>query len=162
MLSGCFGTDVEHYADLEPAIDLREFFTGDLRGWGLIQDRKGRVIKRFDFDMVGRWNGNQGVLDEEFVYYDGEKQNRSWRLEDLGNGKYRGEADDVVGSAKIEQSGSALNLKYELVVPIGDSDYRFKFDDWMWHMNDDVVINRAVMRKFGIRVAELTVIMQKQ
>ena len=162
MLSGCLDTDVDHYADLEPAIDLREFFNGDLRGWGLIQDRKGRVIKRFDFDMVGTWDGDQGVLDEEFVYYDGEKQYRSWRLEDLGNGKYRGEADDVIGSAKIAQSGSALNLKYELVVPIGNSDYRFKFDDWMWHMIDGVVINRAVMRKFGIRVAELTVVMQKQ
>lgn len=162
MFSGCYSTKVEHYADQEPTINLRDFFTGEIRGWGLVQDRKGRVIKRFDFDMVGRWDGNNGVLDEEFVYYDGDKQSRSWRIEDLGGGKYRGEADDVIGEAQIDQSGSALNLRYELVVPIGNSDYRFKFDDWMWRMNDGVVINRAVMRKFGVRVAELTVVMQKQ
>ena len=162
MLSGCFSTDVEHYVNQEPEINLRDFFDGEVRGWGVLQDRKGRVVKRFDFDMVCHWDGTNGVLDEAFVYYDGTKQNRSWRIEDLGGGKYSGQADDVVGHAEIAESGNALNLKYELVVPVGGSDYRFKFDDWMWKMNDGVVINRAVMKKFGIRIAELTVVMQKK
>lgn len=162
MLNGCSGTSVQRYADEYPEMDLKEFFTGEIRGWGIVQDRKGRVINRFDIEMIGRWDGNKGVLDEEFVYYSGEKQNRSWRLEVLDDGGYRGEADDIIGEATIAQAGNALNLKYELIVPVKGSEYRFKFDDWMWKMNDELVINRAVMRKFGIRVAELTVVMQKK
>lgn len=162
MVSGCSGTSVQRYAEEQPKIELREFFDGDIRGWGIVQDRKGRVINRFDFDMVATWDGANGVLDEKFYYYSGETQDRSWRMEQLPDGSYRGEADDIIGEAVVEQAGNALNLKYELVVPIGEKSYRFKFDDWMWRMNDDLVINRAVMRKFGIRVAELTVVMQKK
>lgn len=162
MLSSCSGTSVQYYADQEPRMNLKEFFSGEIRGWGVVQDRKGRVINRFDVDMEGRWDGDKGVLDEVFRYYSGEEQIRSWRLEAVGEGLYIGEADDIIGQAIGKEAGSALNLKYELVVPVGDSSYRFKFDDWMWRMNDDLIINRAVMRKFGIRVAELTVVMKKQ
>ena len=47
-------------------------------------------------------------------------------------------------------------------VPVGDTSYRLNFDDWMWAMNDGVIINRSYMKKFGFRVAELTIFMQKQ
>lgn len=161
MFSGCSGTSVQYYEDQNPNMKLRDFFDGKIQGWGVVQDRKGRVIKRFDVDMVGRWDGNKGVLDEVFRYYDGTEQIRSWRLEDIGGGSYLGEADDIVGTASGEEAGSALNLKYELIVPVGDRTYEFKFDDWMWRMNDDLIINRATMRKFGVRVAELTVVMKK-
>lgn len=161
MFSGCSGTSVQYYEEQDPTMNLREFFDGKIQGWGVVQDRKGRVIKRFDVDMLGRWEGGKGVLDEVFRYYDGTEQIRSWRLEELGNGLYAGEADDIVGTASGEEAGSALNLKYELIVPVGDGSYRFKFDDWMWRMNDNLIINRATMRKFGVRVAELTVVMKK-
>ena len=162
MVNACTATSVERYADQQPAMDLKEFFNGDIKGWGLVHDRKGRVTRRFDFKIVGTWDGNNGVLDEEFLYYDGETQTRQWRLEYLGDGQYKGLADDIVGEASLSESGNALNLKYKLIVPLDDSEIALKFDDWIWQMNDGVAINRAVMRKFGIRVGELTVVMQKQ
>ena len=85
MFSACTGTNIERYAEEKPQIDLKEYFDGEIRGWGIVQDWRGRVINRFDFDILGEWNGNQGVLDEEFVYYSGEKQNRRWRIESLGS-----------------------------------------------------------------------------
>jgi hypothetical protein len=45
---------------------------------------------------------------------------------------------------------------------VGDKTYRIKLDDWMWQMNDGVLINRSYLKKFGITVAELTLFMQKQ
>ena len=160
MVSSCTNT-VDRYADQTPTIDVKEFFDGEIKGWGLVHDRRGRVTKRFDFKIIGTWDGDKGILDEEFLYYDGETQTRQWRLEYLGDGKYKGFADDIIGEASLEQSGNALNLKYELIVPVNNSDITLKFDDWIWQMNDGVAINRAVMRKFGIRVGELTVVMQK-
>ena len=46
-------------------------------------------------------------------------------------------------------------------VPVSDTTYRLKFDDWMWALPGDVVINRSYLKKFGFKVAELTLFMQK-
>jgi hypothetical protein len=46
-------------------------------------------------------------------------------------------------------------------LPVKDKTYHFKFDDWMWQLNDGIVINRSYIKKFGITVAELTLFMQK-
>ena len=34
--------------------------------------------------MKGSWQGNQGVLDEDFTYSDGKTERRVWRLTDAG------------------------------------------------------------------------------
>ena len=47
-------------------------------------------------------------------------------------------------------------------VPVGDSTYRLRFDDWMWLMHDGVLMNRSYMKKYGITVAEVTIFMKKQ
>ena len=44
----------------------------------------------------------------------------------------------------------------------GGSTYRLKFDDWMWLMNDGVLMNRSYMKKFGITVGEITIFMKKK
>ena len=35
---------------------------------------------------------------------------------------------------------------------------KITFDDWIFKQDDRVAINRATMTKFGIKVAELTVV----
>jgi hypothetical protein len=36
------------------------------------------------------------------------------------------------------------------------------FDDWMWFMNDGVIMNRSYMKKLGVTVAEITIYMKKE
>jgi hypothetical protein len=38
---------------------------------------------------------------------------------------------------------------------------KIKFDDWIFMQDERVAINRATMTKFGIKVAELTVMFVK-
>ena len=38
---------------------------------------------------------------------------------------------------------------------------KITFDDWIFKQDEKVAINRATMTKFGIKVAELTVIFVK-
>ena len=47
-------------------------------------------------------------------------------------------------------------------VPVGNTNYLIRFDDWMWQMNNGVMINRSYLKKFGFTVAELTLFMQKE
>jgi hypothetical protein len=111
--------------------------------------------------MVGRWEGNEGVLHEDFLYSDGEKQRRVWRLTDLGQGRYSGRADDVVGEAVGLAAGNALNWRYTLALPVDGRVWHVQFDDWMYLMDERVMLNKAVMSKFGIMLGEVTLAFTK-
>jgi hypothetical protein len=161
-LFGCSGIEPKKYEDQLPKADLKEYFNGPIKAWGIIQDRSGNVVSRFDVVMNGSWKGDVGTLEEEFTYYDGSKQQRVWTITKLGNGKYKGTAGDIIGEAAGQTTGNMIYWEYVMDVPVDDTTYRLKFDDYMWTMNDGVVINRSYFKKFGITVAELTLIMQKQ
>jgi hypothetical protein len=163
-LSGCATHKTDVYLTQAPAYDLKSFFNGPLRGWGLVQDRSGHVIGRFDVRMNGHWQGDTGTLEEDFTYYAGKVQSpahRTWRFKALGDGKYTGTADDVIGTATNTTYGTAGNWRYRMDLPLGSGHVRVTFDDWMWQMNEGVVMNRSKIKKFGVTVAEVTVFIQK-
>ena len=154
--SGCAGPSVNDYASEKPVLDLRQYFNGVVDAWGIFTDRSGKVVKRFTVVMHCQWNGDQGVLDEDFVYSDGSKQKRIWRLQHLGNGRYSGQADDVIGVADGETRGNAFNWRYTLALPVGNQVWQVQFDDWMYVLDDKVMLNKAAMSKFGIFLGEVT------
>lgn len=151
-----------YYRDSVPVAHLKEYFTGSIKAWGLIQDWRRRITTRFDVDMHGSWQGNTGRLEEEFRFYDGKTQQRVWTITQHNNGMYEGTAKDIIGKAKGQELGSAINWYYVMDIPVGTKIYRFTLDDWMWQMNDNIMINRSYIKKFKITLAELTLFMQKQ
>lgn len=162
FLSGCAGPTLTHYEGKEPHFDLKEYFTGPIKAWGLVQDYKGNVTRRFDVTMVGRWDGDVGTLEEEFQYYDGKTDTRTWTITKIAPDKYKGEAGDIIGTANGEVSGNAMRWAYQMDIQVDGKTYRLTFDDWMYLMNDGILINRSYLKKFGFTVAELTLFMQKQ
>ena len=156
-LAGCAGAPVpSDYAREQPSLSLRDYFNGPLTAHGIFTDRSGRVLKRFTVQMVGRWQGSNGVLEEDFSYSDGSKQRRVWRLTDLGQGRWRGQADDVVGEATGEVAGNALNWHYTLSLPVDGKTYEVQFNDWMYLIDGRIMLNKAVMSKFGFTLGEVT------
>ena len=143
-------------------LELRDYFNGTLDAYGVFTDRSDKVVKRFTVVMKGTWNGDEGVLDEDFSYSDGTVQKRIWRLKRLGNGKYSGVADDVVGTADGQQSGNAFNWTYTMALPVDGKVYEVQFDDWMYLMTDKVMLNKATMSKFGFRLGEVTLSFTKR
>jgi len=162
LIPGCASNTVKDYSDTTPAMDFQKYFNGPIKAWGIVQDRDGKVLSRFDVAMQGSWKDNLGTLKEDFTYYSGKKQERVWKIHKLPDGTYEGEADDIIGKAEGQTSGSAVRWNYVMDVPVDDTTYRFTFDDWMWLMNDGVLINRSYLRKFGFTFAELTIVMKKQ
>lgn len=163
LLSGCAATpSVSDYGGQTPRLDLREYFNGTLDAHGVFTDRSGKVMRRFVVLMQARWNGNEGTLDELFTYSDGQTQRRVWRLRDEGNGRYSGRADDVVGEATGEASGNALRWSYTLRLPVDGREFDVQFDDWMYLVDSRVLLNKAVMSKFGVRLGEVTLSMSRR
>ena len=155
-LTGCAGPQVGEYATGKPALDLRTYFNGTLDAYGVFTDRSGKVVRRFTVVMRCQWNGDEGVLDEDFVYSDGTTQKRIWRLTHLGNGRYTGRADDVVGTAEGQTAGNAFRWGYTLALPVDGRVWHVDFDDWMYLMDERVMLNKATMSKFGVRLGEVT------
>lgn len=156
LLAGCGSVPVEQYRDERPALDLQRYFDGTIDAWGMFQDRSGKVVKRFTVRIDARWSGNTGTLDEHFEYSDGSKSRRVWTLERIDQHRYRGTADDVVGVATGELHGNALRLQYVLKLDVDGRVWEVDFDDWMYLMDDQVMLNRSVMSKFGVRLGEVT------
>ncbi len=155
-LSGCAGQNLADYANEKPVLDLAQYFNGVIDAHGMFQDRSGQIVKRFTVVMNCQWTGNQGVLDEAFTYSDGSTQRRIWRLTREVDGRYTGTADDVIGQAVGQTRGNAFRWNYTLALPVDGTVYHVDLDDWMYLMDERVMLNRATMSKFGVRLGEIT------
>ncbi len=156
LLAGCASQQIDSYATEKPVLDLQQYFNGTLDAYGLFTDRSGSVVKRFTVVMHCSWNGDAGVRDERFSYSDGTQQQRIWRLQKLADGRFIGRADDVVGDALGQARGNTFHWNYPLSLPVDGRVYEVQFDDWMYLMNDQVMLNKATMSKLGVRLGEVT------
>ena len=161
-LAGCATVDVANYRAERPPLDLAEYFNGTVDGWGMFQDRSGEVVKRFHVVIEARWQGNTGTLDERFTWSDGTTSQRVWTLVKDGEGRYTGRADDVIGTAVGEAAGNALRWRYVLALPVDGKTWHVDFDDWMFLMDDKVMMNRSYMSKWGFDLGEVTLTFVKR
>lgn len=153
---------IEDFAGKEPVMKPEQYFLGQTRGWGMFHDRFGRLRRQFTVDMVGEMKGDVFVLTEDFLYDDGETEQRVWQVSPQGNGTYRGTAGDVVGMAEGRAAGNALNWVYDLNLKVGDGIWRVAFDDWLILQPDGVILNRATVTRWGFEIGTLTATFHKK
>jgi hypothetical protein len=157
VLTGCASAPVpDNYAAEKPVLDLKSYFSGPMTAHGLFTDRAGKVQRRFVVQLLGRWQGDIGTLEEDFSYSDGKTERRVWTITSLGNGRYKGTAADVVGEAAGVARGNALRWSYTLRLPVDGTTYDVQFDDWMYLMDGKVMLNKARMSKFGFHLGDVT------
>ncbi|MGF1687302.1 DUF3833 domain-containing protein [Photobacterium japonica] len=157
---GC-SASIDDYHDATPKLDLFRYFDGQVSAWGMLQDRSGKQTRRFEVAIKGTVKGKQLTLEEDFVFDDGEKQRRVWIITETHEGHYIGEAGDVVGQASGRVVGNALNWRYVLRVPVGDTTYDINFNDWMYLQDDKRMFNVAKMTKFGFDVGQVTLFFER-
>ena len=166
LLAGCAGPQISDYAKEKPVLDMRQYFNGKIDAYGVFTDRSGKVVKRFTVVMDCSWTGppgqEVGVLDEAFTYSDGTKDRRIWTLKRGADGKYTGTAADVLGVANGEEQGNAFRWAYTLKLPVDGKIIEVQFDDWMYLMNDKVMLNLAEVSKFGFKLGEVTLTFVKR
>ena len=150
------------FKDKTPRLIIEEYLSGNVKAWGVLQNRSGKVTRQFKADLVGKWDGSKLILNEVFEWSDGEKQTREWSINKIDEHNYEGTASDVVGKAKGYSYGPAFIFEYVLLVPVKGKNIKITFDDWIFLQDKKVAINRATMTKFGIKVAELTVMFLKE
>jgi len=151
----------EDFAGCRPPLVIDDYFAGETRAWGLFQDRFGRLRRQFTVDITGRHEAGLLLLDERFRYDDGSRERRVWCIRRLDEHHWEGRADDVCGVAQGAGYGNALNWRYRLRLKVGGSEWRVRFDDWMFLQPGGVLVNRARLSKWGIELGTVSIAFMK-
>ncbi|MGD1934255.1 MAG: DUF3833 family protein [Candidatus Phaeomarinobacter sp.] len=131
---------------------LEEFFDGSLEAEGEFRDPFGRVRRTFNAKVTGKRTGDTIRVHEKFHYHDGEIDEREWLIRAHGEGRYTGQASDVIGIAEGTVEGRRLRWSYPIDLPIGGRAWRLKFEDEFELSEADALINTASVTKFGLPV----------
>lgn len=159
MTFGCSAIDMKQYSSNSPQLDLYSYFIGETTGWGIVQDRKGVLTRQFVVHINGTVSQNGDlVLEERFDWIDGEKSTRTWVLQKSDPHSFTGSAEDVSNSATGTLYGNVLNWTYQLLLEVDSTTWKIRFDDWMFLVSENLLLNKATMTKFGFKVGEITIV----
>ncbi|MEM9442684.1 MAG: DUF3833 domain-containing protein [Pseudomonadota bacterium] len=150
------------YLEKSPNFRLERFFDGEVKAWGIVQDRSGNLLQQFEADILGTFEDGILTLDETFAYSlgDGVKE-RVWTIKKEGDNRYSGSAGDIPTAAGTAY-GNAMFWGYEMDLPVDGGTYRVTFEDWIWAVDDQRIFNRSYIKKFGIVFAEVTIFMERK
>lgn len=164
LFLGACAASVKTLPSSDKILKIEEYFAGNSKAYGILFDRSGAPQRNFSVDLVGTWDeaAKTLTLKEDFVFDDGEKSQRIWVIRKTGQDQYVGKADDVIGEATGSSKGNAFHWNYVLEVPYKGSTIALNIDDWLYLSDDDVLINRAEMFKFGFKVGEIVISFSKQ
>ncbi|WP_329352547.1 DUF3833 domain-containing protein [Vibrio natriegens] len=161
LVSSC-SAELDNYQATKPSFDLFGYFDGNVKAWGMVQDYSDKQTRRFEVEIVGTVQGNQLTLVEDFLFDDGEVDQRIWVITRLENNRYEGKADDIIGVATGQEQGNALQWQYDFELKMDDGTITVAFDDWLYRQDDRHVFNLTKIKKFGVEVGTITLFFQKQ
>ena len=161
FITGCSNSSMENVVSKNLSFDLLEYFDGETTAWGLIVDRFGNLQRTFKVRLNGNIDNKQLLLKEYFTYNDGETEYREWIITKTETGTYEGKSKDTIGVAKGKQDGNTMRMVYDTTISVGETDIRVSFDDRFVKADKKVVINRAEILKWGIKIADVTIFFSK-
>ena len=166
FIFGCATKTITIYEAEKPSFYLESFFNGNVEGWGIVLNRNNDVIKRFKVDVEGYFTADKssGKLVEKFFWSDGKREKRVWNLKKTADNEWGGTSDGVIGTAHGVASGNALQWSYRYNLILEDSllnKLSVDFDDWMFLVENNVLMNRAVFSKFGFKLGTVIITFKK-
>lgn len=161
FLVGCT-KNLDNFSNVEPKFNLFNYFKGQTEAWGIFEDRFGNIKKQFKVNITGTLEGNYLRLNEEFIYKDGKNERRIWNIKKINEYNYHGTANDIEGVAKGKSKGNALNWKYHMNLKVKEKNILVHFDDWMYLQENNILINKAKVTKWGFKVGEVLLFFSKK
>lgn len=167
-LTACGSVDINIYENNQPTLVLNQFFNGELSAHGILKNRSGEVSRYFNVTMTGSWDDEGiGTLAEKFIFDDNSIEFRTWTFTptlipgDKNNNfkshiQYQASAEDTLAATMIDLSGNTFFMNYDLLINYQSDEIAVNIDDKMYLINDNVMINESVMRKYGIEVGYIT------
>jgi hypothetical protein len=95
------------------------------------------------------------------VYKNSKNERRIWNIKKINDYSYQGTANDIEGIAKGESRGNALNWQYDMNIKVKEKSILVHFDDWMFLQENNILINKAKVTKWGFKVGEVLLFFSK-
>jgi hypothetical protein len=141
--------------------DLLSFLTGTSTAHGVFEDRAGRVRRSYRIDIVGRRDGGRLIMDEVFQFDDGAYDERTWVLSAPVAGSFIATATDVLGTAQGTVGRTVTEMRYKFRLRLRERSIVVDMHDRFYAVGATTMINRSTVRKFGIRLGELTTVFER-
>lgn len=140
------------------ALLLPAFLEGDTVAHGVFEDRFGKLRRQFRVAIRGYWDGDEFVLDEDFAYADGATETRQWRLRIAEDGRFAARCADSIDDATGLMTADTAEFRYRIALDIGGRKVAVRFHDRLYRVDDALVMNRATVSKWGIRLGEVSLV----
>ena len=148
---------VSGFAGMPPAFDPVRFFTGHVRSWGVIEDRSGQPTSPVVTDCTGEADGPDGLhMTQRLTIGTDAPVTREWRMRRTGPGRFEATANDMVGTATGTASGRVFHWEWTLALEPGNAIKNVTMEQWWYLQEDGSMLNRTMVKKFGIIAAEVT------
>ncbi len=146
---------------IKEQFQLTKFLAGKTHAWGVFEDRSGTVRRRFQMDIEGVWQGGTFVLNESFKFDDGTTDFKTWNVTPIDDVSFVATGDNVVGQVRGQLLSGLIKMAYKYRLEIEGRSFVVDYDDRFYRLDENHVINRATLRKWGFRIGELTILFEK-
>ncbi|MEM6712180.1 MAG: DUF3833 family protein [Pseudomonadota bacterium] len=140
-------------------ITLVDAFIGETVGRGLFSVPIAGIERGFDARLSGSLstvNGRETLtIVEDFFFDDGETDRLTWVFTRTGPNSWDGVREDTVGVATVVESGEEVRLDYVADVVSRGETTRLGFADVIFRRPDGLVINEAVVTRFGLPIGSV-------
>jgi Protein of unknown function (DUF3833) len=152
-----FGLSSQAHA--EP-LRLEQFFKGNLVAEGRFRNSWTGAERGLTVQMKGTFDGKVLRLKEDFVYSDGEKDQKTWVFTKTGVGTWSGLREDVREPAALITAPDG-SIQFGYTARIGGYDLAFR--DRLEKIDAKTVRNTASVYVFGfIKVGEVELVMRRK
>ena len=138
----------------EPTLPLTlvEAFEGRTVGQGVFRAPLAGIERRFTADLNGRLSGDTLTVVEDFVYEDGQQDRLTWVFTRTGPGTWDGRREDTVGTARVTEDGRIIRLAYTADFRSTEGVTRLGFEDVIFRPAPDLVVNEAIVTRWGLPI----------
>lgn len=150
-----------HYLKKAPKADIRKFFKGNVEAFAVTRDENDKIISAYKAKMHGKWEGNKGVLKQDFVYNDGKRDSRTWLITFENSGAFSAVGHDVLSPAKGRHRGNVIEMLYSLSLKKGSAKQEVKFEDNFYLVDRNSMIGISVMKVNSKIIGESTISYKK-
>jgi hypothetical protein len=157
-LLGCSSPlPIASFAGSGPAFDPVAFFSGSIHSWGVLENRSGEPTAIVLTEGRGEAEGADAVhFPQRVTVGTAAPVMRDWHMRRVGPGRYDATANDMVGTAHGEAAGRGFHWTWTLALHPGNPLTNVSMDQWWYLQDDGSMLNRTIITKLGIVVAEVT------
>jgi len=141
--------------------DLLTYFEGRTLASGVFEGRDGTPRRRFEVELTGTVQGSLLLLEEHFLFDDGERQQRTWRLLRGSGQDFTGHCDDSIGEARGSFECGRATLDSTLRLKVRNRSIPMTFKDVFYDTGAGTVLNRSTVSKWGIRLGQVLILFRK-